>query len=783
MGNHTKAGTGKKVIGFILKIVFIAILITTIILSFIGYRAVKQIISESPDIHSIDFSPKGFATYIYDSEGNQIQKLITADSNRTAVSIKQIPESMQHAVVAIEDERFYKHHGIDARGIIRAFINGLFHSMHFTQGGSTITQQLLKNNVFVNWTEEKTLKDRLTRKIQEQYLAIQLEKELNDKDLILENYLNTINLGAGTYGVEAASKKYFNKDVWNLSLSESAVIAAITKNPSRYNPISHPEWNEARKNTVLKKMKQLGYISDKEYEEARVDDVYQRINEAQKKHSSDSSVFSYFVDALTEQVISDLQKQKGYSEKDAYRMLYSGGLKIYTTQSKKIQDICDEEYKNPDNFPDNTEYAIDWALSVEHENGEQEHFSKEMMRNFFKKKDKNFTLSFKTEEEGRKAVEEYKKAIIKETDRVIAERCTFEPQPQSSLVVMDQSNGYVKAIIGGRGDKQASLTLDRATKVTRQPGSTFKIPVYAEALENGKNIGSLIDDSFYMYSNRTEVHNYDGKHRGLITIREAIKDSVNVVAVKLLTELTPEACFERIEKFGITTLTNQDISQPLALGGIYNGVTNMELTAAYAAIANKGIYTKPIFYTKILDRDDKIIIDNTAETHRVISEETAWILTDAMKDVIKKGTGTSAALKNKMPAAGKTGSTSDYRDLWFVGYTPYYTIGIWAGFDNHEKMEETYLEYHKILWGKIMTRLTNDKEVKDFEQPKTVKKMKICGISGKKPSKDCKHVINDYVAEENIPVEKCSVCGEKAEEYKLEEETEEDLAVDAEAEE
>ena len=321
----SSAQTEKRVAGAVIRILFVVFLAIAVVVVCGVAGAVQGMIAEAPDVSTVNISPGGFATFIYDAEGNQLQKLISSNSNRTAVSIDNVPVDLQHAVVAIEDERFYQHNGIDLKGIARAFVVGIKNRFRFTEGASTITQQLLKNNVFTTWTEEKTLLDRIRRKFQEQYLAVKLEERLNDKDLILENYLNTINLGAGTYGVEAASKKYFDKDVRELSLSECAVLAGITKNPSRYNPITHPDENAARRNRVLAKMREQGYITEEEMEEALADPVYERISAAQEIIAQQDTVYSYFVDALTEQVVSDLQSQKGYTENQAYQLLFLTG--------------------------------------------------------------------------------------------------------------------------------------------------------------------------------------------------------------------------------------------------------------------------------------------------------------------------------------------------------------------------------------------------------------------------------------------------------------------------
>ncbi len=726
----------------------------------LGIGAFKGIIDNAPDVSEIDIMPLGYATFIYDSEGNQIRKLAAPDANRLPVSIDQIPLDLQHAVVAVEDERFYEHNGIDAKGILRAFFIGMKNRGNFTEGASTITQQLLKNNVFTSWTQESTWTEKFIRKFQEQFLAIQVEKKIQDKNVILENYLNTINLGAGAYGVQAASRTYFDKDVWDLNLSECATLAGIPQNPTKFDPSIHPEDNAARRKIVLDDMLDQGYINKQQYEEAMADDVYARVQEASTHAKAEqNSAYSYFEDELTEQVITAFMNVKGYTKTQARNALYSSGLKIYTTQDQEIQKILDEEYSNPENFPDSVQYALDYALTVTNPEGEQVNYSKEMLTLFFKNQEPDFDLLFDTPEEGQAYVDQYKASILADGSEVFAERISFAPQPQSSMSVIDQHTGYVKAIIGGRGEKTASLTLNRATDMTRQPGSTFKlVSTYAPALDTrGMSLATTYDDEPYEYPDGTPIKNSDNDYEGTTTIRKAIQNSRNVVAVKCLEDVTPRLGLEYLDDFGFTTLdAENDAYLPLALGGIYRGVHNVELCAAYAAIANQGEYIKPKYFTKILDRDGNVLIDNTtaAETS-VLKESTAWLLTSAMEDVIKYGTATNCEL-NRMPAAGKTGTTDTYNDLWFVGYTPYYTCAVWSGYDNNEKFPEDYMyrNFHKLLWKKVMDRIHENLPYKDFEMPATVEKATICEETGLLPSSGCS-TITEYFDVNTLPTERC----------------------------
>ncbi|WP_321025432.1 transglycosylase domain-containing protein, partial [Eisenbergiella tayi] len=655
-----------------------------------GLGVVKGILASAPDISNIDVSPTGFSTFVYDTEGNQIAKLDAEGSNRVPVSMDKIPEDLAHAFVAIEDARFYDHNGIDIKGILRAGFIGLT-SGHFSEGASTITQQLIKNNVLTSWTSEseKAFAVKVKRKFQEQYLAIKLENDM-DKDKILENYMNTINLGQNTLGVQAASKRYFGKNVYELNLSECAVIAAITQNPSRYNPITHPEKNAERREKVLTNMLEQGYISQSEFDAALADDVYSRIQTVNEE-TGENAINSYFVDALTEAVMDDLEAA-GYSEAQAFSMLYTGGLKIYSTQDPTIQSICDEVCSNEENYPQGTTWYLNYQLTIQRSNGENDNFSKEMLEDYLKENgsDKKYPLLFPSQEDAYAAVEAYKASLLQDGDEVIAESISMTPQPQISMTIEDQSTGNVVAIVGGRGAKEANRTLNRATSTTRQPGSTFKIvSTYAPALDSaGLTLADVFVDAPFNYANGRPVSNwYSSGYRGTCSLRDGIRDSLNIIAVKTLTYITPQKGFDYLQNFGFTTLiereekngqTFSDITQSLALGGITYGVTNLELNASYATIANGGTYIKPKLYTKIVDHDGNILIDNTeGERRQVIKESTAFLLTDAMVDVVTSGTGASVNFGG-MSIAGKTGTTSDYNDVWFSGYTPYYTCTTWT---------------------------------------------------------------------------------------------------------
>ncbi|MCR5607531.1 MAG: transglycosylase domain-containing protein [Lachnospiraceae bacterium] len=770
--------TKLNILFYRLIIVVIITLVFVTVFSITGFA--KGLIDTSPVINELSVKSNKHKTVIYDGNGKQIYSVVSAGTNRQDVKIEDIPLHVQQAFVAIEDERFYEHNGIDIKGIFRALFVGL--SGDFSEGASTITQQLIKNQVFEGGMES-SFSAKVERKIQEQYLAVQLENKL-DKSQILYYYLNTINLGAGTYGVEAASNEYFNKDVSELTISEAAVIASITQSPNNMNPITKPKKNAERREKVLKNMLKLEFITKEEYDEAMADDVYERIQAINLQKSEESlvsstpaEISSYFVDALYYQVIEDLMNKADYDEDSARNLYYSGGLSIYTTLDSDIQNICDSVINDPASYPsvyNKNMYKLSYALSVSSDDGTTKNFSTENLVEYYKTiGDTSFDLYFANKEDATAYTEQYKTSILSKGYKYIAEKTSFSLQPQTSFVVIDQHNGQVKAIVGGRGEKLSNLTLNRATDSSRQPGSTFKvISTFLPALDTaGMTLATVHDDCEYYYPGTTKkVKSWRTYNKGLVSIREAIYDSNNVATVKTLADITTSVAFNYLDNLGFTTLDkNMDNNLSMALGGLTNGVTNLELTAAYSSIANEGIYCEPIFYTKILDKDGNTIIDRKAAKKQVMKETTSWLLIDAMKEVLSSyGTGTPAKFDG-MTIAGKTGTTTNKNDIWFEGFTPYYTAGIWCGYDTND-FEQSDSSYHKIIWKNIMAKIHKNLEDKEItEKPSNIKTAVICTKCGKLAiDGTCNNVGPDhtdftrteYFTSSTAPIEYCT-CHQK----------------------
>ena len=755
------------------KTFLILCLFAVLVTSSIGIGIFMGIIDSAPELNVDSIVPVGYATTVYDSAGNLTDTLVQTGSNREEATYDELPQDLINAFVAIEDSRFWQHNGIDLRSISRAAVGVL--TGQNLGGGSTLTQQLIKNNVF-NGGMETSFGARLERKIQEQYLALQLTRSM-DRKLILTNYLNTINLGNNTLGVKVAARRYFNKDVSDLTLSECAVIAGITQNPSRLNPITGQEANAEKRKVILQYMFEQGYISKEQQEEALADDVYDRIQNIDTANRENSTPYSYFTDELIQQVKETLMEKLSYTDTQAHNLIYSGGLQIYTTQDPDLQTIVDEEVNNPDNYSVKR-YSIEYRLSVTHADGTTEHFSEKSIRSWHTDvRDDNFDGLYDTEEAVDADIEAYKAYLLKEGDTIIGERLTKILEPQVSFVLMDQKTGQVKAISGGRGSKTASLTLNRATNTLRQPGSTFKIiSAFAPAIDaRGATLGTVYYDAPYTVGNKTFSNWYSQGYTGYSSIRDGIIYSMNIVAVRCLMEtVTPQVGVEYANNFGITSLTATDYNAATALGGLTKGVSNLELTAAYASIANGGVYTKPIFFTKILDHDGKILINNEPETHRVLKDSTAFLLTDAMSDSMEanrkfgssiNSTSTRAKIAN-MSSAGKSGTTSKNNDIWFVGSTPYFTAGIWAGCDDNQKLTSRNggTSFHKDIWRKIMTRVHEGKEDPGFSVPDSVETAVICRKSGKlaipgvcdeDPRGDATYT--EYFAKGSVPTDLCDV--------------------------
>ena len=731
---------------FLLKIALAMFLILCFAGFAVGIGFVRGAIDAASSLDIIDVQPQGYASQIYDADGNLMQTLVMEGSNREEVSFDQLPDDLVNAFIAIEDSRFYEHNGIDLKGILRAAYVGITNG-RFSEGASTITQQLIKNNV-LQGGYETNMTDKLRRKIQEQFLAVKLEDQLDSKETILEYYLNTINLGGNCLGVQTAANRYFGKNVWELTLSECSVLAATTSNPSRYNPLTHPKENAVRRKIVLEKMYEQNFITYDQKNDALDDDVYSRIQTVNNT-TSGSTVFSYFTDAVYNQVCDDLQSKLGYSASQSYKLLYSGGLQIYSTMDPSIQSIVDEEVNNADNYISSTgsrllEYSLNYALTVCHADGSESTYTENDLISYFQseKKQATFANIYASKEDIYRSVREFKASLLISGDSVTSETIIPILEPQESVVVMNQSNGQVAAISGGRGEKEGSLTLNRALHCSRQPGSISMIlGTFAPAIDScGATLASTYYDAPYSSGNQQVLNWWGNPYLGYNNIRQAITYSMNVIGARCLTSLVSDStAYDYLELFGLGSADLFETSSSLASTSQSYTVTNEMLTAAFASIANDGIYQKPTYYTKVLDRQGNILLESVPSQTRIIKSSSAALLTSAMEDVISSDssyyyqygitpTGTLCQV-DSMTLAGKSGTTTSGSDVWFIGYSPYYTCGIWSGYDD-SKVLSNGTEYHKTIWQKIMARIHTDLDNKDFIFTDELESAKICSKSG-----------------------------------------------------
>lgn len=760
----------------ILRIVCIVVLIAVFIAGGALLGGFMGIIDSAPI--QDDYDINDFTSYIYDADGTPITPIYSSIL-RSEVSIDQIPEHMQHAVVAIEDSRFYEHNGIDIEGILRS--GSLILQGGDLQGGSTITQQVIKNLALSSDTA-------MTRKIQEWYMALQYEYQLTQKmgqteakRHILETYLNYVNFGNGNYGVQSASHFYYNKDVSEITIAEAAVLAGVLNAPSFYDPVYEPEASRGRQLLVLKAMYDQGYITESEYEAAKREDVFGEIKENTSKnegHEEETTTnYTFFQEAAINQIQKELSEKLQISAEAANKMVYHGGLQIYLTQDQSIQDVVDywvEHVNDLSGVYIGNYYQLNYALSI---------YSKD------KTSYDNFglyNLLYDTEEEALQAVENYRSEKLAEYEGkgyvpTYSEDVNITIEPQISIVIMDYHNGYVKAICGDRGEKKTDFALNRAIDTTRQPGSTFKvISSFAPALDGaGKTAATVYDDvplnpNEYGWSPQNWwSHNH---YFGFSTIRLGITYSMNLVAARCLLDIGPELGYDyATDRFGITSLEEGDKTGPMALGGLANGVSNLELSAAFSAIANEGTYISPTFYSKVLDHDGNVLLDKTESgddinSHEAVSKQNAWILTDMMRDVVDSpspyATGTGMYLPQGMPIAAKTGTTDSGKNYWLCGWSPYYLCTNWSGFDmivysgDYGSLSSAPNYDCRIpLWNAIMNDIHENLEYKGFpDVPEGVTTAYVCGKSGLLATSSCgSHAYTEYFVEGTVPTSYCNV--------------------------
>lgn len=608
--------------------------------------------------------------YYTDKDGNsQEAATLFSDGNCIWIESNEIAPVMKDAMVSIEDERFYDHNGVDIKrttGAVFGYVKEKLGMGIATYGGSTITQQVIKNI-----TQEK---DRTpARKVKEMMRAVAIEKQLS-KDEILTMYLNVIFLANNCYGIEAASNMYFDKSASELELHEAALIAGITQRPSYYDPLKNPENAINKRNTVLAKMYELEKITLEEYEAAKAMDIDLKGDHARAR----SNIYSYFIDNVISDVIRDLQREKGYTESFATQQVFSGGLKIYTTMDMDVQKAIEAVFEGSDSFPRGAANA------------------------------------------------------------------------QAAMVIIDPRTGQIKGMVGGKGEKTDSRGLNRATQTTRQPGSSIKpLSVYSPAIEERviTSATKIVDEPITI-KNWSPKNSYSG-YKGSMTVKRAVEISANIPAIKVVQELGVAKSYDYVtNKFHLSNIDPQDRDlSPMALGGLTNGVTVCDMAAAYSVLANNGYYNEPYSYTKVLDNTNRILLEKSTNTHKAISEATAYIMTDMLYGVVNSysGTGKLAKLSN-MPTYGKTGTTNNDHDKWFVGYTNYYVGAVWFGFDTQKSIRNAGISYNisAKLWKNVMEKVHEGLPSEKILPPGNLMEVRICSGTGKLANSNCSSVLQFF---------------------------------------
>ena len=830
----------KKITSVVLKLILIVFLILVsvgVVFAGLSGGAILEVMKTAPEIDAdiVKYEMSQNST-IVDEDGNEVNSIATKEY-REIVDYDKIPDYLKQAFVAVEDERFYKHPGLDPQSIIGSAIEN-FRAGGIVRGGSTITQQLARNTYLNN---DQTYE----RKIREIYLALEIEENLS-KDEILGAYLNRVFMGQNSYGVQAAAKTYFDKDVSELNLAQCAALAGIVQSPSEnslYKAIKISEvtdqkvlgeftiegekyaavYNPApfeREVYVLDKMLEHGYISKEEYEEAKNFDVASSIVPAER---TNTEIASYFNSLLEKQVVSKLMEIYNMSENQAWDRLYYGGLRITTTVDADMQkqlesiysdfssylmgdtsgwssapllDLKYDDYGNIVNSDGNLLYYSKSNILNENNDirlrNDEAWFDEDgnivlstnkayldqtnlVFRDYYSLDDTNKNLrthkigsiAFKTNDDirlnddkniviSKKYLENNPKLFTYYDDETFSINKDFYDidlngviQPQASTVVMDQENGHIKAIMGGR-DQSGVRVLDRASAIPRQPGSSIKpIATYTPALDNGFNLATGVDDVPLLMNEDDEpwpknVYDY---YEGLVPIRKAIERSINTIAVRTLNEVGIPTSIDYLKNFGIikedgndnfiteseNSKTNDENLAALGVGAMTHGLTNLEMTAAYAALANKGEYNEPLTFSKIEDSTGKVLFDSeNVVKHKVTSEETAYQITSALQST---GQSYGNIYVNGNDFATKTGTTDDYVDFWCVGYTPYYTVGVWMGADDQSiRMNGTSIQRAALMWNTINNQILDGYEPRTFERPDSIVEMEVDTMSGKLPT-------------------------------------------------
>lgn len=705
-----KKRKGKKIGWKIFRIAIFVFIALGIIGTGIVVGVLSGIIEDTKQITAEELLLKENGT-IYSADEQVIGQLIGTE-NREIVQYSNLPKHVVDAVTSIEDERFFEHNGVDIKRTVGAIFNYVIHFGKSDFGGSTITQQLVKNT-----TNDKEAS--WTRKIREWYRAITLEKGMSKED-IMAQYLNTIYMGDNCYGIEKASENYFGKKVTDVNVAEAACLAAIIQLPSTYNPYNGDESRALlinRQKLVLSQMLKLEKISQEQYDEAL---NYELVFTKDFKDGNSVSVLSSFDDAVLDEVATDLAESRGITYNAAIQLLYTGGYKIYSTQDVSVQKAIDDAYNND--------------------------------KLFYTDNDGKFM--------------------------------------DSAMVVMDQHTGNVLGLIGSALPKTIDRAWNGATQSRNQPGSTMKLlGAYGPAFELGIAApGTGVDDSYFTLNGWNPTNYYSGYY-GYVTCRQAIAKSMNTPAIRTTQKVGIDYAWTFAKNCGLKDMSNDDKNlASVAIGGSDRGVTVLELCNAYATIANEGVHVEPKLYTKVTDKNGNVILSKESEVKRVMKDSTAYMLTSCLESVTSGGGTASGYVRvPNIAVAGKTGNTDGDLDQWFVGFTPYYTIACWNGYDQNAKaigyrrgIRSTYPYTSIVLFNTVMNSICSGKPSAGFTKPSSVITAEVCNVSGLVATDACRNevrgsrVASDLFASGGVPtatcnihktVKICNVSGKLANEY------------------
>ena len=705
----------KIIADFNFKQIFLRSLIVIFMGMILVFSSILFLSKDLPSLEQLENYDPDLVTRIFSADGKVLNELFV--QKRVFIELDKIPEQMQNAIVASEDRRFYDHWGLSMRSVLRAVVINTL-SMSYRQGFSTLTQQLARNLY-----KSVGFEDSILRKVKEVITAIQIERTYT-KEEILEMYLNTVHFGHGTYGVEAATKRFFGKESMSLAIDEAALLVGLLPAPASYSPIHHPDKAVRRRNTVLRLMRDQKYITQPEFEEYR-SKTLESVQDLPKRGSA--PYFTEYVRRLLEKVDVELDIN-----------IYRDGLKIYTTLDSRLQAAAEKA-----------------VLETVQE--DQARLNKRLYKN--REEFENLAYLTIYPEDTLKKMLAGEAPLYKDLrDKLLV---------QTAFVAIDPNTGGILAMIGGRPDYHDQY--NRAVQAKRQPGSVFKPFVYTTALDNGYPVTEqLLNQPVVLNIQNMDgtwvkwkPQNYDGSTGGLTTFREGLRKSMNLISVRMVQQdIAPaQQVKQTAQRMGINT----DIRAVDAIALGTSEVYPIEMVSAYAALSNQGVYSKPFAITRVEDRYGNIIKEYFPDRKEVLSEETAYLMTSLMQTVMDRGTGGSARWKYKFnrPAAGKTGTTQGWSDAWFVGYTPQISAGCWFGVDDFQVPLGPGQDGSRAAlpaWARFM-KVAHDTlglPLQQFERPSGIRDKEICSVTKKSPLPACP-IEKEIFKEGTEPTQKCKV--------------------------